>query len=144
MNNNVVLVAITLFLGTVGISSKTFATLLENANQLSGSQITKINCNVTPLKPEAIHAFALNAPTKSEALEFLKKAEECYTKEGNQAGVKKVRNQIAQIDTINFVQNRRRLIDSLKIAAEDSRQQGKPEEAAKYQARIRQLDQLRE
>jgi hypothetical protein len=144
MNNNVMVAAILVLVGIVGISSNTFANPSENMNKRRISRITEKDCSDTPYKPEAFYGFAQTAPTKSEALELLKKAEECYVKKGDQAGAEKVQNQIAHIDTINFAQNRRELIDVWRMSAEDSRQQGKSDEAAKYEAWIREIEQAKE
>lgn len=140
MKNNLIIIVTLIFTTTVGISYKTFANPIEKDESGIHKNTEKANSCAT-LKPWVFYGFALNAPTKSRALENLRKAEECYTQESDKAGIEKVRNKIANIDTIDFAKNRKKFIDSLRRSAENSRRQGNVEEAAKIEAEIREFEQ---
>lgn len=138
MTNSLIVVVALILTTTVGISDKTSANP-SGKDAISVSQKAEQDCNT--FKPEAFYGFALTSPTKSRAMENLKKAEQCYQQEDDLAGVEKVRNKIVNIETIDFAANRKDFLDTLKRSAEYNRKQGNLEEAAKTETQIRELEQ---
>lgn len=77
--------------------------------------------------PEFSIRAAEHSATKEQALANLQRAEELFSRQGNEEGVQRVKDAISDVDKIPFSSNKKKLIWALQHSAEDARKAGNQE-----------------
>jgi hypothetical protein len=84
--------------------------------------------------PMFYYNLAMNALTRSNAIQHLKQAETCYSAKSDRAGVEKVQTALSNVDRINFAANRAKRVQELSVG----------DGASKHKVLIRKISRLKD
>lgn len=121
-------------ISVIGVSLNSYATPQQDMN----CEAIK-NENYTPAYFQMTGEQALN---ESEAIEKFKKAELGYLCANDNENAQKVREQLANVDKMNFSQNRREKMMILQEKADFYRENGDNDTANKFETKIEEIKKM--